>query len=489
MTGMAYFLIAVPLVAAAMAFAVPSDRWRPWLMPATSLVHLVLVIAAILGPGVAALGNWLVLDPLGKVFLAFVSVLFFLCSIYTARYLTVGQATSNRVFCACFLLSLSMITLVVLSHHLGLMWVGMEATTLAMAPNIFFYRTPRSLEATWKYLLICSVGIALALFGSFFLAYSTLHGGLHGRLESTLLFDDLVAHAPQLSRPWLQAAFVLVLVGYGTKMGLAPMHTWLPDAHGEAPAPVSALLSGALLPCAFLAILRVFHICNAAGEAAFSRQLLLMIGLFSMAVGAVFMTRQRDLKRLLAYSSVEHMGILVIGIGLGGLAVFGALLHVINNGLTKVALFLGAGNIQSAYGSRSSEDVRGVIRRLPVTGALFLAGFFAITGSPPFGLFVSEFTILNEALGNGQFLVGALFLLLLAIVFVGMGATILPVVQGKPPEEAVGGQESGVRFGDGFFACAPILAAMALVLLLGLFIPPPVDSLLREAAAYLEVRP
>src|SRR5262249_22579268 len=208
-------------------------------------------------------------------------------------FLTSGHVRPNRIFCACFLLSLGMITLVILSHHLGLMWVGMEATTLALAPNISFYRTPRSLEATWKYLVICSVGIALALLGSFFLAYATLHAGL----QSTLLFDDLVRHGASLSHPWLQAAFVLALVGYGTKMGLAPMHTWLPDAHGEAPAPVSALLSGALLPCAFLAILRVFHICAAAGEARASREIMIFVGLLSMAFAAVFMSRQRDLKR------------------------------------------------------------------------------------------------------------------------------------------------------------------------------------------------
>src|SRR5207245_2882632 len=263
-----------------------------------------------------------------------------------------AQRRSNRVFCACLLLSLSMITLVILSHHLGLMWVAMEATTLAMAPNIYFYHTSRSLEATWKYLLICSVGIALALLGSFFLAYSTLHTGL----ESTLLFDDLVQNAPKLSHPWLQAAFVLILVGYGTKMGLAPMHTWLPDAHGEAPAPVSALLSGALLPCAFLAILRIYQICVAAGDAAFARPIMLGIGLLSMATAAVFMIRQGDLRRLLAYSSVEHMGILVIGIAIGGWATFAALLHVINNGLTKAGLFLSAGNIQSAFGSKLTNN-------------------------------------------------------------------------------------------------------------------------------------
>jgi hydrogenase-4 component F len=472
-------LILVPLALAAVAYAVPSDRYRPWLMPIGALGHLLLVVAALQASPQPALGNWLVLDPLGKVFLGFVSLLFSLCALYTARYVTMGHARSNRVFCACFLLSLSMITLVVLCHHLGLMWVGMEATTLAMAPNIYFYHTPRSLEATWKYLLICSVGIGLALLGSFFLAYATLGAGL----ESTLFLDDLVRQAPNLSRPWLQAAFVLVLVGYGTKMGLAPMHTWLPDAHGEAPAPVSALLSGALLPCAFLAILRIFHICNAAGDAQLSREIMMAIGLLSMAVGAVFMTGQRDLKRMLAYSSVEHMGILVLGIAIGGLATFGALLHVLNNGLTKVALFLSAGNIQNAYGSKSSEEVTGVIRRLPLTGILFMTGFLAITGSPPFGPFVSEFTIVNAAVGSDQFAVGALMLLLLGIVFIGMGATILPVVLGNPPE-----QKGQTDFHDGFFTSAPILGSIGVVLLLGLYIPPPLESLLREAAAFLEVK-
>ena len=241
-------LIILPLAAAAVAFAVPSNRLRPWLMPAAALGHSILVAFALMSPPIREPGDWLVLDPLGKIFLMLVTALFFLCSIYTARYLTVGHAMPNRTFCVCFLLSLSGITLVILSHHLGLMWVGMEATTLAMAPNIYFYRTPRALEATWKYLLICSVGIALALLGSLFLAYSALKI----EAESTLLLEDLVRRAPDLSHPWLRAAFVLALVGYGTKMGLAPMHTWLPDAHGEAPAPVSALLSGRCCPAPFL---------------------------------------------------------------------------------------------------------------------------------------------------------------------------------------------------------------------------------------------
>jgi hydrogenase-4 component F len=211
---------------------------------------------------------------------------------------------------------------------------------------------------------------------------------------------------------------------------------------------------------------------------------MIFMGLLSMAFAAVFMVRQRDFKRMLAYSSVEHMGILVLGVGIGGLAIYGALLHVINNGLTKGVLFLSAGNIHRAYGSRLTDDVRGALRRVPLSGALFLAGFLAITGSPPFGPFVSEFTIVSAAMGQGQFLAGGLFLLLLGIVFVGMGATVLAVVQGPPPEQAA---PNGLR--DNLGTGGPVLLFMALVLLLGVYIPPPLESLLRKAAAFLEVKP
>src|SRR5438270_1846288 len=219
-------------------------------------------------------------------------------------------------------------------------------------------------------------------------------------------------------------------------MGLAPMHTWKPDAYGEAPGLVGTLLAGGVTSCAFLAILRVYQICRAGTEAEFAQEIMIVIGLVSMAVDAVFMARQRDFKRMLAYSSVEHMGILVLGVGIGGMAVYGALLHLINNGLTKGVLFLSAGNIHRAYGSKLTDDVQGAIRRVPLSGGLFLAGFLAITGSPPFGPFISEFTIVSAALGSGQFLTGGLFLLLLGIVFLGMGATVLAVVQGEPARPA-----------------------------------------------------
>jgi hydrogenase-4 component F len=479
---MAYLLIVYPLVMAALTFAVPSNRWRPWLLPLGGLGHLTLALWAVFGhleAPVSGLGGWLLLDALGKVFLGFLAVLFFLCALYAPGYLALRSDRPNRVFCANLFAGLAMMTLVSLSQHLGLMWVAMEATTLISAPTIYFNQNARSLEATWKYLLIGSVGIALSLLGSFFLAYSSLKAGL----ESTLLFDQLVKDAPRLSAPWLHAAFVLLFIGYGTKMGLAPMHTWKPDAYGEAPGLTGTLLAGGVTSCAFLAILRVYQICRAGPEADFAREIMVFMGLLSMAVAAVFMVRQRDIKRMLAYSSVEHMGILVLGIGIGGLAVFGALLHLINNGLTKGVLFLSAGNIHRAYGSKVTDDVRGAIHRVPLSGALFLAGFLAITGSPPFGPFVSEFTIVTAAIGSGQYIAAGLFLLLLGIVFIGMGVTVLAAVQGEPPPPAA---TSSYR--DSLATGLPILLFLALVLLLGLYIPPSLETLLREAAGLLEVK-
>lgn len=473
---MAYGLILFPLVMAALAWVTPS-RVRPWLLPVTATAHLVMTLITLARPDLAVTTVWLILDPAGKIVLLVVSMLFFACSFYAVGYLQHEHKLSNRVFCVCLPAFLGFMSLVTWSHHLGLMWVAIEATTLATAPLIYFDHTPSSLEATWKYLLVCSVGIALALLGTFFLAYSSLHEGL----ASSLVFEDLLHNAPLLSKPWLHAAFVLLLVGYGTKMGLAPMHTWLPEAHSEAPSPVSAMLSGALLPCAFLAILRIYHICHAAGESAFTSRLLIFMGLFSMAVAGVFTVGQRDFKRLLAYSSVEHMGILALGIGIGGPALFGTMLHVVTHGLTKGVLFFSAGNIYHAYGSKNTDMVRGAISRLPVSGTLFLAGFLAITGSPPFGPFISEFAILNGAFDAGRFVTGGLYLFFLLVVFIGMGMTVLKVVQGSEPEEV-----KNRPYHDGWLSTLPIMVLMALVLMLGLWIPAPLMALLNDAVRFLE---
>lgn len=477
---MALILILLPLAAAAIAFAIPSNRWRPLLLPVAGAAHLTLTVYVLQNPCDPMLGGWLLLDDLGRLMLLLVSVLFAASSVYTVGYLRHESELPNRIFCTAMLAFLGTMTLLAWSYHWGLMWVAMEATTLASAPLIYFSRTKVSLEATWKYLLLCSVGIAMALLGSFFLAYAAMHEGL----RPTLLIGELLQQAPLLSRPWLQAAFVLLLVGYGTKMGLAPMHAWLPDAHGEAPAPVSAMLSGALLPCAFLPILRGYQLCGAAHATAFTQPILLLIGLLSMAVAGVMVIRQRDLKRMLAYSSVEQMGMLALGIGIGGPAIFAVLFHMLNTGLTKSMLFLSTGNIFHAYGSKSIGDVSGVLRRLPLTGFVLVAGLLAVTGSPPFAPFISTFAILNSALDGRHFVVAGLFLFLLFVVFLGMGATVLAAVQGKPSEKA-----ARSTYRTGLLGSLPLLALLAIVLGLGIAMPDFLYNLLHGAARLLESQP
>jgi hydrogenase-4 component F len=471
--------ILVPLGFALAALVTPSERARPLLLPAAALVHAVFAAYLVAGGAGEDAQAWLALDAPGKVMLLVIEGVFAACSVYAVSYLWLRSELKNRVFVAAMLGLLGMMSLVVTAHHLGLLWVGAEAMTLTAAPMLYFNHNARSIEATWKYLVIGSVGIALALFGSFFLGYAALHAGL----PSSLLFTDLVRNAPLLSRPWLHAGVVFTLVGYGTKMGLAPMHTWKPDVYGEVPGLVGALLAGGVTSCAFLAILRIMQIDFAAGDGDFGRSLLVFIGLFSMAVAAVFMVRQRDFKRMLAYSSVEHMGILALGAGLGGLALFGSLLHVINNALAKGVLFLSAGNIHRDYQAKHIPGVRGAFTRIPFSTALFVIGFLAVTGSPPFGPFVSEFTIISAAFGAERYGVGAAMLGLMAVIFIGMGTTVFAVAQGTPPEDLPPHRP------EGWLNLAPLVVLLGIVLLLGLWLPQPLGDLLREAAHTIEGQP
>ncbi len=472
------FPIVVPLAMAVLVYFTPSRRWRPRLLAATALAHFALTVQALASPATGNSAEWLRLDAPGRLLLVLLSLLFLCCAVYSVGYLRYRVERANRRFCSCLLIVLGTMSLVAYSQHLGLLWVGMEATTLASAPLIYFNRTPRSIEATWKYLVISSVGIALALFGSFFLAYAALHGGG----AASLLFPDLLAGAANLSRPWLRAGFTLLLVGYGTKLGLAPMHTWKPDAYGEAPGVVGAVLAGGVTSCAFLALARLSQITSAAGEGDYANRLLVMIGLASMAVAGALLLGQRDLKRMLAYSSVEQMGILALALGLGAGATFATLLHLLNNALGKGALFLAVGNVHRAFGGKTTGEVRGALRRLPISGTLFLLSFFAVTGSPPFGLFVSEMLILKSIFAGGRWLVGALFLACLFVVFAGMGATSLADLQGRPPANA---RNSDYR--DGFATAAPAMLLLGLVLPFGRHLPEAVKTLICDAASALDV--
>jgi len=469
-------LCGLPAIAAVVALVIPSRRvggWRVGLLVSVAAAHLVLVMTLWTNPPAPAFDGWLATDALGLLVLTLTSVLFLATALYTVGYLRRESPRGGRVFASGLLGFLAAASLVALSQHLGIMWVGMEATTLAVAPLIFHRHDRRSLEAVWKYLLISSVGIALALLGTFFLA--TAQTNASGR---PLMLPDLVAQATVLHPAWLRAAFLFLLVGFGTKMGLAPMHTWKPDTYGEAPSLVSGLMAGALTSCAFLGVARVTEVAMAAGLRPFVQPVLLGFGLLSLIVAAAFVIGQRDIKRLLAYSSVEHMGLLVLGLGLGGVGAYGTVLHVINNGLSKGWLFLVVGNVVLATGSSVAAENRGLLRTIPVSGALLVLGLFAVTGSPPFGLFLSEFTILRAAIGAGHLWIAGTMLLLLAIIFVGMATLLLGMVLGEP--ESVAGPRRESRW----LLVGPVALA-AVVLMMGVYIPGAVREVLARAAVSL----
>ncbi len=477
-------IILIPAVAGLIAFFLPNDGLRRWLWICAAFAHLGLSLwASFFMPGLPG-SAWIGMDALSAVFLSLTSFLFALVTIYGCGYVAREPAdqgplpesgmllknTSESVFTGSLLLFLATMSLAILSRNFGLQWMAIEATTLASAPLIYYHHNRSSLAAAWKYLILCSVGIAIALAGIFFISLA-LPAGMQD-----IGLAALLNNAPALNHKWLELAFLLMLVGYGTKMGLAPLHNWLPDAHSEASSPVSALLSGALLNCAFLGILRIQQVCAAAGMASFGQGLLLFFGLITMGTACVFLLGQRDYKRLLAYSSVEHMGILALGVGLGGLGTFGALLHMINHSLSKTMLFLTAGNIHSRFHTKDSRQISGLGRLMPFTGTLWLAGFLAIAGSPPFGTFISEFTILRAAAFNRNWLALALYLLFLAAAFIGMATVFLGMYFGEPAAAPRRENRSAV---------IPILILCLAALTLGLWLPGPLGARLAEAAALI----
>ena len=477
----------VPLLGGLAALAVPADAPRRLLLVATALAHAALTAATFVAPPPPAYGGLLELDAPGQLFLTLASALFLAASVYAVGYLrhegggpkqdfqdgAAFQNAPERIFTMCLCLFLAAMTVVCATRNLSVLWVGIEATTLSSAPLIYFHRHRRSLEATWKYLVICSVGIALALLGN--ILFSVAFYDPASPIASMSL-PEMLPRAGMAAKPWLRAAFIFLLVGYGSKMGLAPMHNWLPDAHSQSPSLVSALLSGALLNCAFLGILRALQVLGAAGMGAFAGELLVLFGLLSMALAAVFIVGLGDYKRMLAYSSVEHMGILALGVGIGGTATFGAMLHAVNHSLTKGALFLVSGNILALYHTRSCHDARGLSRALPVTAALWTAGFLAIAGSPPFGLFVSELTILQAMLGTGHLVAATIYLASLAVIFVGMSAPVARMVQGPlPPAVRHPGPERPLSL------VSPLLL-LAATLAFGLYLPGGMTEFLRRAA-------
>jgi len=476
--------IALPALLGLFAWFRRAPRTQLALLLAGAGLHLVAVLLLWTVP--AAPMALLALDDLGKLFLSLTSLVFGLAAVYTISYLAHGThdapARPHRLVPA-LLWFLAAMSLVTLTHHLAVLWAAVEATTLATAPLIAFYRRPAALEATWKYLLLCSVGIALALLGTFFLgmAASRPPGGASLTLETL----EGAARAGATARPWLKAAFVLALVGYGTKKGLAPMHTWLPDAHSQAPSPVSALLSGVVLNGAFLGILRFYQVVLASGDAAFARTLLLLLGFVSIGLATAFMVNQRDYKRLLAYSSVENMGVLAAGVGVGGTAAYGALLHAVNHSLVKAGLFLLAGNVLQSFGTTAAGEVRGVRRRLPATGLLLLLLSLAIGGLPPFGPFMSEFMVFQSAIRGAAPWLGVLLAGLLAVAFLGLAGVVFPMLAPGPPATPSAAPQAAPAGREALLSLlSPALVAAAAVVL-GLRLPGFLAHLLGEAAAQI----
>lgn len=426
-----YLILAVPVAGAvgagaAAAADTPWRRWTGWLAAAAN--GAVLVIGSALAVWVTrhhpvtAPGGVLRADALSAFMVVVIGAIALLASCQSARYLsdqTARGACSPRhaalytalvqAFTGCMLIA-------VLAANLGVMWVAVEATTITTTFLVGHRRTDGALEASWKYMVICSAGIALAFLGTALVYYASLHAA--GHPAGSLDWTSLLATAPRLNPAVMRLAMALLVLGYGTKAGLAPMHSWLPDAHSQAPAPVSALMSGVLLTVAFYALLRFKAITDATLGAGYPRALLAAAGLASLAVAASLLLTQRDYKRMLAYHSIEHMGLIALGAAAGSaLAIAAVLLHILGHGLAKGVLFLASGEILLAEGTSDIAKVPALLSRRPVLGGIFGFGLVALLGLPPFSLFVSELNMIRAEAAAGLGWAAALALVCMAVIF------------------------------------------------------------------------
>jgi hydrogenase-4 component F len=376
-----------------------------------------------------------------------------------------------RLYHSMYQLFIGTMLLALTTNNLGLMWVAMEAATLSTVLLVTLYRTPASLEAGWKYFILCGVGIAQALFGTM-LVYFAAERVLGGEGVTALLWTHLDAVKSQLEPRVLGLAFVFLLVGYGTKVGLAPLHNWLPDAHAEGPTPISAVLSGLLLNVAIYAVVRCKVLVEGSLQSQLPGRMLMGFGLVSVVLAAFFLWRQRDIKRLFAYSSIEHMGIITFAFGMGGpVANFAALLHMTVHSLTKSAIFFAVGHAAQKAGSQLIENIRGLVTLSPTIGWGLMLGSLAILGMPPFGVFTSEFLILTTAMREQPWATPIL-LVALGVAFAAIFGKVQPMVFG----------ETNLQRLPHSPALLPVFAHLALVLMLGLYVPPYLASWYRDAA-------
>lgn len=442
---------------------------------------LTLVVAVLDAGPVFLFGKWLMVDSLSAIFVGLVALVGALTGWHSLGYLrgdlARGKIDETRVpvYYGFFHLFLCTMTLACVSNNLVMMWVSIELTTLSSVFLVGFYGQRPSLEAAWKYIVICTVGVAFGLYGTV-LVFANANAVM-GNAQNAILWSEAVLHAGRFDHATIAVAFVFVLIGFGTKAGLFPMHTWLPDAHSEAPSPVSGLLSAGLTSCVMLVIIRYTVIALRAVGPHLPQTLFLIFGVLSIGVAALLMFVQRDLKRLLAYSTVENMGIVALGLGIGGpFGVSAALLHVMNHGVAKAMMFCSAGNAQQRYGTRDLDTIKGMLRVAPVSGFFLLVGALALGGMPPLNIFVSEFMTVAAGIRAGHWGLMALCVVLLTVVLAAFARMIGGSVLGPAPQ-------GEARRDLGWLSLAPLGVMLALMLWMGIDAPRPVRTLIADASA------
>lgn len=424
-------------------------------------------------------GNWLFADSLTIFHLMLMILIFLFSSVYARIYFeneseehTLSLKKARR-FGALWFGSLAAMCLVLISNNLGIMWVGIEATTLLTAFLICLYVTPFSLEATWKYIIVCSVGIAFAFMGILLIGAAASFASIS--TPGLLNWTELITRAHLFDSKIIKLAFIFLFVGYGTKAGLAPLHSWLPDAHSQAPAPVSAIFSGFLLNTALYCIMRMIPVIEPSAGTLWVRNILLIFGLGSMIISSAFIIAQHDLKRLLAYCSVEHIGIITLGLGLGPLGTFAALFHTFNHSLCKSLGFYSAGRIGQMYGTQNMQNISGTLKTNPVWGIGLLGSLLALIGVAPFSIFISEFLILKAAVVKKDYVTLVLFLIGTVIVFIGVLRHVIDMSFGLPEKNVIGKPGTVAEI-------IVVAVPLAILLILGLWMPDYFKNLLTAAS-------
>jgi hydrogenase-4 component F len=476
-------VLGVPLLGGALLALVGHKRWAPELNALMSLITLVAAAAltrrVITDGPMTALQEQFFVDPFNVFLVALTAFVGFTTALFSRPYMRIEEhdgrlnAARLRLYHSMYQLFSFTMVLCLLSNNVGILWVALEGATLSTVLLVSLYRTPASLEAAWKYFILCSVGIAQALFGVILLYFAAEK--VLGPGGTSLLWTHLYAVRDQLEPTVLSLAFVFLLVGFGTKVGLVPLHNWLPDAHAEGPTPVSAVLSGLLLNVALYAVVRSKVLVDGALGRNFSGGLMMGFGLLSVVVAAFFLSRQRDIKRMFAYSSVEHMGIMTFAFGMGGpVAAFAGLLHMTVHSLTKSAIFFTVGHASQKTGTQNMADIRGLIEQSPTIGWGLVIGSLAILGMPPFGVFTSEFMVLTTAMHEHPWATPFL-LVALGVAFAAIFGKVQPMAFG----------ETNARRLPHPPALIPVFVHLAIVLMLGLYIPPYLVAWYRQAAALI----